>query len=173
MMKYILILFAKSTHQDEFVQSVAIELGNITPKDDVCYYYGEESIIFTFESKENLDFLKEYIDDMLSGLNLVYMFTPYQPEFMTFNLPDNISKFLFEPNSVSGKQDYLPQNFDDLDSEIIEKIQSLKKEISQLDMPIEKSDLSLNELLDKINEIGISNLTQKELQLLDNYSNQI
>jgi hypothetical protein len=173
MMKYILILFAKSTHQDEFVQSVATELGNITPKDDVCYYYGEESIIYTFESDEMFDFLKGYIDDTLSGLNLVYMFTPYQPDQMIFNLPENISQFLFNSNSVSQKQDYLPQNFDDLDLEIIEKIQSLKKELNEFEMPIEKKDLSLNEILDKINDIGISNLTQDEVKLLEKYSNQI
>ena len=47
-MIYLLVVFAKSDKQEEFVEFVAEEISTVSNPDFIKYYFGEESIIFNF-----------------------------------------------------------------------------------------------------------------------------
>ena len=54
------------------------------------------------------------------------------------------------------------------------KLELISLEIDDNDEDLIKKDkkLTLNQLLDKINEVGLANMSEKELSLLNYYSNQ-
>ena len=52
-MKYLLFVFAKHVDQEEFIKFLGGEIGRVIESSDVKYYYGPESVIFTFNSNED------------------------------------------------------------------------------------------------------------------------
>jgi hypothetical protein len=59
-------------------------------------------------------------------------------------------------------------------NEFKKKLELISLEIDDNDEALIKKDkkLTLNQLLDKINEVGLANMSEKELSLLNYYSNQ-
>ena len=59
-------------------------------------------------------------------------------------------------------------------NEFKKKLELISLEIDDDDQTLIKKDkkLTLNQLLDKINEVGLANMSEKELSLLNYYSNQ-
>ena len=129
-MIYLLVVFAKSDKQEEFVEFVAEEISTVSNPDFIKYYFGEESIIFTFESFNDYEILSKFVSDVFLGMDIVFFLTQYDPNKML--------------------------EIDDNDEALIKK----------------DKKLTLNQLLDKINEVGLENMSEKELSLLNYYSNQ-
>ena len=171
-MKYVLILFAKSSDQTSFVNQIAYEVGQLSENENVSYYYGDESIIYTFDANEPFDLVKMYIEDLFKEFDLVYFLTEFKPDNMSSNMNKEVYKHLFNQEKFTILSES-SENLDSLNQEVDEKIHSLKKELMDMFQGEEEKIPSLNELLDKINLVGMNNLTKKDLTLLNKYSNQI
>lgn len=171
-MKYVLILFAKSNDQSNFVNQIASEVGQLSENENVSYYYGDESIIYTFDSEEPFELVKMYIEELFREFNLIYFLTEFSPDKMSSNMNHQVYEHLFNQDTFT----ILPEsseNFTSLNQEVDDKIELLKRELMGIhENEIEKVP-TLDELLDKISCQGITNLTKKELTLLNKYSNQI
>lgn len=171
-MKYVLILFAKSTDQTSFVNQIAYEVGQLSENENVSYYYGDESIIYTFDTNEPFELVKMYIEDLFTEFDLVYFLTEFKPDHMSSNMNKEVYKHLFNQEKFTILSES-SENLDSLNQEVDEKIYSLKRELMNMIQGGEEKIPSLNELLDKINLVGMNNLTKKDLTLLNKYSNQI
>ena len=88
-MIYLLVVFAKSDKQEEFVEFVAEEISTVSNPDLIKYYFGEESIIFTFESSNNYKTLSKFVSDVFLGMDIVFFLTQYNPDEMLLSLPSN------------------------------------------------------------------------------------
>lgn len=130
------------------------------------------------------------MDIILSEDKPVYFLLPYEPDNLSFGLPNDISSHLFGDVTPDKKSDInfterKLSDFNSLNEEMFDDIMSLyddedDDEISKLirkTKEVRVSDVvtedAFNEVLDKINTQGRASLTEKEVSLLNKYSNQI
>lgn len=176
-MTYFLILFAKSSQQENFVHTVAENLTYFSKLEDVKFYFGEESSIFKFESDLILNELSSKIKQLFEKTELAYFLTEYKTDSMAFHLPQHIEKFLMESQVETPSFEFFLQDLNQLEevnAELDFSIQNLVKELYEMENETKKKlSPSLDEILEKINEVGISGLTKNELNLLNNYSKNI
>lgn len=165
-MKYLLFVFAKhEKNQEKFVKVIAEDITVVSDSPEVNFYFGPESIIYSFSSNENPKDLKEFFDILLASLGIVYFMTPFEPDKMSYWIDPEIEKTLLKHDKTTDSI-----NFDD---EKLIKVQELLfgKTNSENDVIVSKPKLSsLDELLDKIIDCGIDSLTAQEKNLLNEYS---
>jgi hypothetical protein len=180
--KYILFVFTKQDNLNELVTLVAEELTPISYSPKINYYYDNQSMIFTFDSQEEFGDIKEYVDILFDDLDMTYVLLPYNTDNMSYNTPIDVSNHLFDlnlPEDVSGNIDagrkLLHDELSDNVMSFFKKIE-FNEEIDEEDdedillKQIKPSPLTLDNILDKINDCGISSLTNDELNLLNKYS---
>tara|TARA_R110002110_G_scaffold136017_6_gene320568 strand:- start:145 stop:627 length:483 start_codon:yes stop_codon:yes gene_type:complete len=124
------------------------------------------------------------IATFMSSLRIIEMeefFKMNERSFIIFELtPGFFSAHIDNPkfqNALFGglikNRNSLPQ---DMDSNIIEFMKNIKDELNEDELQSiistnSKIEPTLDEILDKINEIGVEKLSEKEKQLLHKYSN--
>ena len=175
---YILFVFAKHNEQEEFITSLAEELSVISDSLNIKFYYGPESGIFTFNTMDEFQIVKEYMEIMFCESKIVYMLLPYEHDKMSVGLTDDIYKHLFTQNISENMSGFEPEAQKMLSKELKERVDlffdkitddededdEIKKIKSKLPIP------SLYNILDKIKDNGMASLTKKELSLLEQYS---
>jgi len=178
LINYILFLFAKHKDQDKFIKEIAEELSVVSDSVNIKFYYGPESGIFTFQSMDDFPAIHEFMNIMFEGMEVAYILLPYKHDRMSVGLQSDIYKHLFNEKgdeNMSGKEVSVQKMLDDKlkdfdlemffneegDDEFDDTIKKIKSK------PVEPS---IDDILDKINDKGISSLTEKELSLLENYS---
>jgi hypothetical protein len=108
------------------------------------------------------------------------MLFPYEKDKMSLKMEEDISKHLFDTEIKPEKTEKLSE----LEKRIINLLDGKSEEsLSEMDECEDYGEFvdeilkrknvvepTLDQLLDKINEKGMSSLTEKELNLLNNYS---
>lgn len=165
-MKYFLFVFAKhEKNQEKFVKTIAEDILCVSDDVDVNYYFGPESVIYTFTSKEIIDDLKEFFKMILGSTGIVYFMIPFEPDKMSYWLDPSIEKLLLKTDKTTEKPKFIDES--------ILKVQKLLFETLDFDeeiTPIKTKTISLDDLLDKIIDFGFDSLTIHEKKLLENYS---
>lgn len=180
-MEYLLFIFAKhETKQEEFVKIMAEEIVAVADSSDIKYYFGPESVIFTFKSLEGFENVSSFFQMILGSSGIVFFLQPYQPDKLSYWLDPDIDKHLF---NVDNKNDEsTPEEKIEFQKFIFGGLENDGYKIAEVDFDMfddgdeltkiknKKRIPTLNELLDKINDKGIKSLTKTEIELLNNYS---
>ncbi len=165
-MKYLLFVFAKhEKNQEKFVKIIAEDITVVSDSPEVNFYFGPESVIYSFSSNENPKDLKEFFDILLASLGIVYFMTPFEPDKMSYWIDPDIEKTLLNTDKSARKVH--------LDDEKLIKVQQLLFGDTDSEEEVEVSKpkvFSLDDLLDKIIDFGIDSLTTEEKNLLNEYS---
>ena len=176
---YILFVFAKHDEQEEFITSLAEELSVISDSLNIKFYYGPESGIFTFDTKDDFSVIKEYMDIMFCESKIVYMLLPYDHDKISVGFSDDIYNHLFTQNVGKNISSFESESQKTLSEELKSRVDLfLDKILDDADddedeikkIKSKSSVPSLDDLLDKINDKGLVSLTKKELSLLKQYS---
>ena len=186
--KYVLCVDAKHDNQDEFVRLIANEIALITMSPDVRFYYGNDSMIFTFQSSEPTEDIFEFVGIVLGATKITYMLFPYTDDNLSVNLTDEVKKYLFggedlvknDENTISVQNllnddninqellfEFYSESSDELDDDD-EVLQKIYRENNK-----KKKKPSVDEILDKIRLGSINSITKEEKEILDNYSKQL
>jgi len=170
-------VFGKSEKQDDLVKLICSDISVMSDLGDVRYYYGPESIIITFSCSESLESIDSFLKLLYQKMNIVYLLFPYDKDKMSLMMDSETSKHLFDIDSVDTTPEKMSRITKEVQKLFEETINSeiLDSEISEEDVDIILSkqkvkEPTLDQILDKINENGISSLTEKELTLLNKYS---
>jgi len=151
-----------------------IGMGDITDlKEDITfvseananYVCGEGLIIATFRSSLHIAEIEEFLK-MNDRSFIIFEMTP---GFFSASIKNKE----FQDSLFGGKIDNSFLTSFKMVEGLREMVDSLKEEIGE-DFNFNKEDkkeLTLNEILDKINEVGLTNLTLQEKELLEKYSN--
>lgn len=182
MSDYIMFMFGEHQEQDRFVEVIANDLSVIAHSDNIKFYYGQSSAIFTFKSNETLDDINEYLTMLFGDTNVVYVLLPYSSDKMSVKLPKGIYEHLFDINNGETLSGFTPT----AQESYIEELNNFKNDlkfINSLDEDDEddeilmlknkKKEPSIDEILDKISEKGLSSLTKTERVILEKYSKTI
>ncbi len=181
--KYILFVFTKNDNPQEFTEQIAEELSILSDTPNLNYYYGPESSVFTISTLDSFEDVKEYVDMVLGIETITYILLPYTPDNMSFSLPTEVSKHLFN----DGVCDYMSDKTEKSDEKDVEVRNMIRDKIREEffldltgwkdidDFPKEKivktkKIPTFDELFEKIAESGIESLTPEELVTLNQYS---
>lgn len=165
-MEYLLFIFAKhEKNQEKFVKILAEDITNVSEGSDVNFYFGPESIIYSFKSTESIDDLKEFFNMLLGITGITYFMIPFQPDKMSYWIDPKVHQKLLKTDIDNIREE--------LDEETVLKVQKLLfgEIIEDIDFTEISSPIpSLDEILDKINEFGINSLSLEEKKQLETYS---
>jgi len=188
MNKYILFVFASHPDQSKLVDLLAEDLCGITEK-DIKYYYGSESIVFGLSSNGESNEINQYINDYFKELKFTYFFTKFDDR-VSYHFEEGIEEYLFNTDKMSGCKDISSNKMEKEQklSDDTPKFYNMLEDILFSDECGEQDDEddddddvltsilekeyqpSLDEILDKISQKGMSSLSEKELSLLKQYS---
>jgi hypothetical protein len=177
--KYMLFVFAGHEKQEEFVECIAEELIYISCNINIRYYYGPESAIFTFSSNDSFRNVKDFMSIILGDNNIIYFLLPYETDKMSSSIDGEAFKHLFSSVKPDNKSDFENEAQKMLYKELEDKLNSCFSEnnINEIteceeitSLKLKSHKLSVDEILDKINETGIKSLTSEELETLNNCS---
>jgi hypothetical protein len=167
-MKYLLVVFENLGKKTKLVKTIAESISIIADKESVKYSYGDNVAIMNFHSSDDQEDVSIYVDELLKGVVTLFFLTPYSDNVYT-SLPMDVHKYLFGESEIIDEDNYSLE--DEIDIErLFPPLNS--KSTTKVTKPKIK-ELSLDEILDKINTEGIHSLTEQERQTLETHSNRI
>jgi hypothetical protein len=160
-----------------------MEISQLTKVNGVKYHFGPQAAIYTFETKSSFENVKSFFDTILGDLSITHILVPVKTDKMSYWFEKQFEKHLFGTDICKSNEEYSKEEqemlqdqmfggrniFDDIDEddEDEDEIQKIVKK----SMEVERKSPSLDDILDKINEKGMSSLTKIEKDLLKQYSN--
>jgi hypothetical protein len=182
-MKYLLFVYGNYNEHPFILKNIAKLLSDVSSV-DVKYQFGDSGAIYHFSSLMKTGEIKKKITEPLQQLTAMYFMVPFNKNVNFYIDDKKIQNHLFNETvntdnlSDSIKVEY---NLDDIKNDIIsvesdEFISGLSEFLGvDLSRFINEEDdcldvLTLDEILDKINENGIESLTVTEKIILDEYS---
>jgi hypothetical protein len=177
-MKYLLNVFIQHKNQELFVKNLATELLEVAKVGTIKYFYGEQVIIFTFETRKRFETVKTWIDTILSNLSITHILTQVKNDKMSYWFPKEHEQHIFGTDLCKTNDEYTEEEQkmvqDAMYMSVDEPMDDLKMERISIDIKKklfgEPKVPTLDELLDKINVSGMSSLTADEKNLLTEYS---
>lgn len=187
--KYLLIFFARFGNNKKLLSDILAQFDSILSSNFLKYQEGGDFVIAHFETEETLKNLREFCSLVLDGTVGNYILFPYNKN-VSLSLPEDFKEHLFDLDNDSLNIQLLNEGLDKCDieeeddnddvddilSEIYKKnnkkhpLEHLLKTV--FDRPQEEK-LSLDELLEKVQNNGLKSLTKKENELLYDYSKRI
>ena len=167
-MKYILFLFGKSDNQEVFVEKIAKFLSDSMRSDSVRFYFGDTAAVFTFDTDLNLKNVTSNLDELFSNPEIIYFLLPYTTDKLSVKL-DSITK----THLFGTDDDIITDNeFLKILKDRIEKNLIFDEEDDDVDLCLTNKvkEPSLDNILDKISNSGLSSLSEYEKNLLNEYS---
>ena len=170
-MNYLLFVYHNEDMKtpDVTTKNIGAELSKIMSSNQVKFMFGEKHSIYHFAS----DFSLDEIDDFLCLVSAEFEDFNYFLTQKTKNVKSNFDQdnlmHLLTLRNTNSRRQTPPRSFEfklDVGSDefarIAENIMGL--------LPKKGCELTMDELLDKINDQGINSLTEEEKNKLDEYS---
>jgi len=170
-MNYLLFVYHNEDMKtpDVTTKNIGAELSKIMSSNQVKFMFGEKHSIYHFAS----DFSLDEIDDFLCLVSAEFEDFNYFLTQKTKNVKSNFDQdnllHLLTLRNTNNRKQTPPRSFEfklDVGSDefarIAENIMGL--------LPKKGCELTMDELLDKINDQGINSLTEEEKNKLDEYS---
>ena len=179
--KCVLVIFNRSTDEEGFVKPTAQELTILANTSEVKYHYDENISMYTFESNDKFENIRETLGFMLEDLDIHHILIPYDEKQINVFLPKHITKHMF--NNYENKEDIYEETMSlQENEEFNEKLKSVQDFFIELEYDDEEDDLlskiktnnkkTIDEILDKIIEHGVNSIDEDEKTILSEYSNK-
>jgi hypothetical protein len=162
-----------------------IGLGNVTgvtkllseiSETDVAYVSGSGLVIATFHSVMHL----AEIESLLNKEEKSYIVFEMTPGFFSANIKDKkfqntlfggpIDNTSFHENIIKSLEDLKDIKIEFKQMDEIEDFEDLMDFIPRGNKSVEEPEPDMDDILDRISEVGYEKLTKKEKELLDKYS---
>lgn len=168
--KYLLIGFGDFKGNEKLISQLFNQFTPILSSSFLKFHFGDDYVIAHFETEEKQKDVKEFCNMVLENTVCNFILTPFNKNVM-ISLPEELTEFLF---NLDNNEEIKSVNMSEISDEDEDRefMEQLLKKINT-PKPIEETKLSLDELLDKIQEKGIDQLTEKERQQLYDYSKGI
>lgn len=168
--KYLLIGFGDFKGNQKLITQLFNQFTPILSSSFLKFHFGDDYVIAHFETEETQKNVREFCNMVLENTVCNFILLPHNKNVMV-SLPTELQDFLFNlENNEQIITDIVTDNEDTLDEK--EFMEQLLEKLNP-NKTVEDNKLSLDELLDKIQEKGIDQLTEKEKQQLYDYSKGI
>jgi len=176
-MKYLLFMYPCEDTWDENVSNVEIasELSKISKSDDIKYVYGESHTLFHFDSDMSSTEVADFVDLLKDDVG-DFMFVLLEGfKSIESNMPTESLESLMKLNRKGRpprKKNRLKNIFENKEFDIKKFMDEHNTRVLEF-LNNTTSDLTIDEILDKIKDQGINSLTNEEKDKLDKYSREI
>lgn len=178
-MKYLMFVYGENNlfDGDQITTKIGEEIQPIVNSDQIKYIYGDGSAVFHFQSDLKFEEMSIYCDILFEELEgFMFILIPFNNKIHSNAGDERIDHLLDinfgkkKPNKNIFNLDEFKYNdeFFDIFINIINAPNPIESFIGQKVEGV--CDMTLDELLDKINEKGLKSLTQSELNKLEEYS---
>ena len=185
--QYLLFIFGEFKNNDKIVELIASQISIFTDENSYLKYnYGDYGIVMHFQSHFSFYNLRDHVHVVLEKVVPQYFLMERPKNFYAF-MPPELKLNLFDLYEENHNEEQTNVNFKDMmnivDNFLINITSSLNEDIfyeenmEQMFNNImnkveneEKYTPTIDELLDKIKDKGLSSLTDNEKQILDEYS---
>jgi len=170
-MKYLLFIYGDYTENEPHIDLIADFLAPNCKNAAIKFQKGPAGAIYHFESDIDSKKLGKYLENTITDLTAMFFLVPVTDDVM-ISVDDDIMSHLFnlsDDNSGVEKFYDIKDNNEDFVDLVNKFALYMEQEVSNL-VKKEVEPLSLDQILDKILENGLENLTDNEKQLLDEYS---
>jgi hypothetical protein len=168
MKSYILFAFGEYLPESKTIDLIVDFVTQISNK-DVKFQYGQSGIIVTFESDLEIDKISQFLEENIIRLTAMYFVFPVSIDSV-MSMDDEIYEHLFgegERHETTGKTDFIGSYFKNNDSTLGNQ---MVEELFQILFNPNVSEPTLDEILDKIGDVGMEGLSTYELKKLEEYS---
>ena len=162
---------------DENVSNVEIasELSKISKSDDIKYVYGESHTLFHFDSDMSPTEVADFVDLLKDDVG-DFMFVLLEGfKSIESNMPTESLESLMKLNRKGRpprKKNRIKNIFENKEFDIKKFMDEHNTRVLEF-LNNTTSDLTIDEILDKIKDQGINSLTNEEKDKLDKYSREI
>jgi len=176
-MKYLLFMYPCEDTWDENVSNVEIasELSKISKSDDIKYVYGESHTLFHFDSDMSPTEVADFVDLLKDDVG-DFMFVLLEGfKSIESNMPTESLESLMKLNRKGRpprKKNRIKNIFENKEFDIKKFMDEHNTRVLEF-LNNTTSDLTIDEILDKIKDQGINSLTNEEKDKLDKYSREI
>lgn len=175
--QYMMFIYGDLTEHDATIDDIAYQFIAVVTSEQLKYTYGENGIVFNFRTNYDFNDLKEYIDMVFSEITEQYFLVEIKGN-LDIKMSRKLKKDFLNIDGESKKTENkngaidvketkleLPKN---IEPTTIRMLFPPLFGIPDMDIQQERK-LSVDEILDKINESGMESLTEKEIETLNNY----
>ena len=186
--QYLLFIFGEFINNDKLVELIASQLSIFTDENSYLKYnYGDYGIVLHFQSHFSFYNLRDHVHITLEKIVPQYFLMERPKNFYAF-MPPELKLNLFDLYEENHNEEQTNVNFKDMmnivDNFLINVTSSMNQDLfseENMDKMFEnimfkmekeekKQTPTIDELLDKIKDKGLSSLTDDEKQILDEYS---
>lgn len=168
MKKYFLTIIAESKFGDQEAIDIGLAIGEIVDSKFLNFNYSESVLVFHFESSVNKEDMFTFIRGVLYEVTHTFILTEMTDNF-SVSLPTQLS-FIFDLENggeTYKRFDFIDNDYEDEDEDdFYENIM----ETYRRNLIKHQPKISLDSLLDKINENGLNSLNETEKKILETYS---
>lgn len=186
--QYLIFIFDDFTNNEKLVDLIALQLSSFTDKDSfVKYNYGKYGIVLNLQSHFSFYEFRDHVHIILENVVSQY-FLIEKPKNMYAYMPPELKINLFDlydsNNNIEQDDEKFKGKMNIMDNFLYYFTSSLSQNVSLSDEDMEKmfenimneveNDVkqtpTIDDILEKITDKGISSLTNEEKQILDEYS---
>jgi hypothetical protein len=173
-MKYLLFVYGEYGEKENHIQLIADFIAPSCTNNIIKYQHGPAGAIYHFESEVDSKKLGKFLENTITDLTAMFFLVPVNDDVM-ISVDDDIMSHLFNLSDktesgldVDNFYENPEKNEDFID--LVNKFAlHMEQEVANL-IKKQVEPLTLDQILDKILEEGIDNLTDNEKQKLDEYS---
>ena len=186
--QYLLFIFGEFKNNDKLVELIASQLSIFTDENSYLKYnYGDYGIVLHFQSHFSFYNLRDHVHITLEKIVPQYFLMERPKNFYAF-MPPELKLNLFDLYEKNHNEEQTNVNFKDnmnlIDNFLINITSSMNEDLFseenmgkmfenimfKMEKEEKKQTPTIDELLDKIKDKGLSSLTDDEKQILDEYS---
>ena len=186
--QYLLFIFGEFKNNDKLVELIASQLSIFTDENSYLKYnYGDYGIVLNFQSHFSFYNLRDHVHITLEKIVPQYFLMERPKNFYAF-MPPELKLNLFDLYEKNHNEEQTNVNFKDnmnlIDNFLINITSSMNEDLFseenmgkmfenimfKMEKEEKKQTPTIDELLDKIKDKGLSSLTDDEKQILDEYS---
>lgn len=182
-MKYIIFAYGQYDNNKKIIKGIVQQLVPVSTDENIKYSYGDQSIIVLLNTDFEFEVMKKYVSFIFGQYSSMYFVMPCTDK-MSYNIPEDMMDLFFGNDqkmtsayteiASEDEMEEIFNNFSENDLEDIYEEDDTLEQILKQSKQIKKTEVlpTLDEILDKISEKGVSSLTEKERQVLESYSKQ-
>lgn len=182
-MKYLIFAYGEYKNNTKLVKDIVNQLVPIASDINLKYSYGDQSMIVALDSDLEFEHVKKYVTFVINQSSAMFFLMPCTDK-MSYSIPDDMMQLFFGNNEellskymddvTENEVDEVFNNLTEFDFEDTYEEEDTLEQILKQSKQVKKTEVlpTLDEILDKISEKGVSSLTDKERQVLDSYSKQ-
>lgn len=180
--KYMLFVFGEFKTEDDIIQELLAEFAGVIESNYMKFIFSPHSFIAHFSSKLSFEDLKIHTDQVLSFQVEQYFLTEIGTDFAVGMNPD-LMEGLFDLDSLNEDKKHITMKTilgnmsSNGDNELMQFLKNLPEILNNVIdedfmdvLSSQEKVVTLDDVLDKITEQGIENLTKQEKEILENYA---